>query len=123
MLARDAASRVKWILADVTKWQPAAVNDVWHDRATFHFFTDPGDRAAYVERLQRALKPGGAAIIGTFALGGPQRCSGLPVVRYDAEALGRTLGPSFELIEMREHDHRTPAGGHQKFQFSHFRRL
>ena len=68
------------------------VYDVWHDRAAFHFLTEDHDRAAYVVRLERALKVGGYAIIATFALDGPERCSGLPVVRYDPVSLGQTLG-------------------------------
>ena len=80
----DRASSVRWVVSDVTTWRAeAAAFDIWHDRATFHFLTDARDRARYVERLRQALKPGGHAIIATFALDGPERCSGLPVVRYD----------------------------------------
>ena len=68
------------------------------------------------------MKPGGFAIIATFALDGPEKCSGLPVARYDAERLGKTIGEGFELVETRRHDHRTPWGTEQRFQFSLFRR-
>ena len=78
----DAAQRVEWIVDDVTRWQPRRTYDIWHDRAAFHFLTAPEDRAAYAERLRMALKPGGHAIIATFASDGPERCSGLPVMRY-----------------------------------------
>ncbi len=115
--------KVRWVVADVTRWQPAEVYDVWHDRAAFHFLVDPKDRAAYVERIVRAVRPGGHVIIGTFALDGPERCSGLPVIRYDAASLGETLGRSFELVDSRNHQHRTPMGTIQRFQFSRFRRL
>jgi len=118
----DKASRVTWIAADVTTWQPSRTYDVWHDRAAFHFLTEPNDQAAYVARLRRALRVGGHAIIATFALDGPERCSGLPVSRYDAHALAATLGGGFELIDTRRHDHTTPWGAVQKFQFSAFRR-
>ena len=70
----------------------------------------------------RAVRPGGHVIIATFAPDGPERCSGLPVVRHDAESLAALLGPAFELIETRRHDHTTPAGAMQRFQFSRFRR-
>jgi SAM-dependent methyltransferase len=114
---------IRWIVADVTKWQPeAAAYDVWHDRATFHFLTDQGDREAYVERLTRAVRPGGHAIIGTFALDGPERCSGLPVARYDAQGLGATIGEGFELVDTRRNEHKTPWGSEQQFLFSLFRR-
>jgi ubiquinone/menaquinone biosynthesis C-methylase UbiE len=117
------ADQVRWIVADVTKWEPqAAVYDVWHDRAAFHFLTEEPDRSAYVARLTRAVKPGGWAIIGAFAPDGPERCSGLPVARYDAQSLGRTLGIGFELVESCRHEHRTPRGSEQRFQFGLFRR-
>jgi 2-polyprenyl-3-methyl-5-hydroxy-6-metoxy-1,4-benzoquinol methylase len=115
------AQAVTWITADVTQWEPRDQYDVWHDRAAFHFLTDPDDRNAYVARLTQALRPGGQAIIGTFSLQGPERCSGLAVVRYDARSLGETLGPAFELLETRDEEHRTPWGSAQQFQFSRYR--
>jgi 2-polyprenyl-3-methyl-5-hydroxy-6-metoxy-1,4-benzoquinol methylase len=116
------AARVNWIVADVTAWRPDRSYDVWHDRAAFHFLTEPGDRAAYAACVEAAVRPGGHAIVGTFAPDGPERCSGLPVVRHDAASLGEMLGPSFELGESRRHDHRTPGGAVQRFQFSRFQR-
>lgn len=116
------AGRVRWIIADVTTWVPPRAYDVWHDRATFHFLTEPADRAAYLARLMQALRPGGHAIIATFAPDGPERCSSLTVVRYHASSLGRTLGPAFKLIGTQQHVHTTPLGAPQAFQFSVFRR-
>jgi SAM-dependent methyltransferase len=118
----QAAARVTWIVADVTRWKPSQRYDLWHDRAAFHFLTDAADRTAYVACLRDALRPGGQAIIATFALDGPERCSGLPVVRYDAASLGQVLGSEFDLVETRRHDHQTPMGSTQRFQFSVFRR-
>lgn len=122
--ARLGASAIKvhWLVADATTWEPPREYDVWHDRAAFHFLTDEPDRAAYVARLGRALKVGGHAIIATFALDGPERCSGLPVVRYDGAGLGRTLGLTFRLVGTKRHEHATPWGSQQVFQFSVFRR-
>lgn len=116
-------TQIEWIVADVTNWVPSQTYDVWHDRAAFHFLTDPKDRAAYVERVLKAVRVGGHVIIGTFAPDGPERCSGLPVVRHDAATLGELLGPSFALAETRRQDHETPSGVIQKFQFSRFQRV
>jgi SAM-dependent methyltransferase len=115
------AAQVHWIVADATVWEPQKAYDVWHDRAAFHFLTEDRDRAAYVARLERALKMGGYAIIATFALDGPERCSGLPVVRYDPAGLGQILGRAFQLVHARRHAHATPWGSDQSFQFSVFR--
>jgi SAM-dependent methyltransferase len=113
---------VKWVVADVTAWEPSQTYDLWHDRAAFHFLTDQAAQWAYVDRLKKVVKPGGHVIIGTFALDGPERCSGLPIVRYDAASLSAMLGTDFKLIDARRHDHATPWGAVQRFQFSTFHR-
>ena len=117
-----SAESVSWIVADATIWEPARSYDIWHDRAAFHFLTDAGDRDAYIARLGRGLRIGGHAIIATFAPDGPEKCSGLPVARYDGASLGQTLGAAFELIHTERHEHATPWGSRQHFQFSVFRR-
>ncbi len=114
------AERANWIAADVTTWQPTQTYDVWHDRAAFHFLMEPNDRTAYAECVWKAVRPGGHVIIGTFALDEPERCSGLPIVRHNAASLGDMLGSSFRLVETRRHDHQTPSGTIQRFQFSSF---
>lgn len=116
------SAKVAWIAADVTAWEPSETYDVWHDRAAFHFLTEAAGRQSYAERVTKAVRPGGHVIIGTFALDGPERCSGLPVLRHDAASIGAFLGKSFALVESRRHDHVTPAGRTQRFQFSLFRR-
>lgn len=118
----EQAGAVEWIATDVTTWTPADRYEVWHDRATFHFMVTEADRSAYLARLRRALAPGGHAIIATFALDGPEKCSGLPVMRYDAESLAETLGREFALVRSERHLHQTPWGAVQAFQFSVFRR-
>lgn len=115
----DAA---KWITADARRWQPPEAYDIWHDRAAFHFLTGADDQRAYIERLNRGLKDGGHVIIGTFAPDGPEKCSGLPVVRHNADSLSRLLGPGYILVDSRRHEHKTPWGAVQKFQFSTFKR-
>ncbi len=116
----ERGAQVAWIVADITAWTPDRQDDVWHDRAAFHFLTDAADRRAYVATLTRALHPGGHAIIGTFALDGPERCSGLPIVRYSPATLAEELGPSFRPVAETRHEHRTPAGRVQRFQFARF---
>jgi SAM-dependent methyltransferase len=116
------AAQVQWIAADATKWQPATPFDLWHDRAAFHFLVDAADREAYLYRLNHGVKAGGHAIIATFALDGPEKCSGLPVQRYDPAALSRTIGDAFELVADQPHSHVTPWGAVQSFQFSVLRR-
>jgi 2-polyprenyl-3-methyl-5-hydroxy-6-metoxy-1,4-benzoquinol methylase len=115
------ARRVEWIVADVTRWTPATAFDIWHDRAALHFLTKPDDICAYIERLKSSLKPGGHAIIGTFALDGPEYCSGLPVMRYDSSLLQKQLGLEFELVASKHHKHLTPGQFEQSFQFNVFR--
>ncbi len=119
----NLADRIHWIVADITEWEPPRPYDLWHDRAAFHFLVAESERAAYLSRLKRALKPDGHAVIATFAPDGPDTCSGLPVQRYDAEPLGRTLGDEFRLISTQRREHVTPWGSAQSFQCSVFRRL
>jgi len=117
----DNAQQVEWIAADVTTWEPSRTYDVWHDRATFHFLTSLADQTAYRDRVRRALRSGGHAIIGTFAPDGPEKCSGLCVARHDADSLGVILGVEFRLVDTRRYEHLTPWGSTQRFQFSTFR--
>jgi len=114
----DDADRIEWIVSDVTRWRPRRRYDVWHDRAAFHFLTREEDRMAYVATLDAALADDGHAVIGTFALDGPERCSGLPVQRYSPQSLVETVGPRFSLMNAVRHEHRTPWGSTQAFQFS-----
>lgn len=117
----ERSEAVTWLETDVTAFSPSQRYRVWHDRAAFHFLTDPRDRERYVEVLEQALDPDGQLIIATFAVDGPTRCSGLEVVQYDARKLGAELGSGFELVEQRESRHRTPAGAEQPFTFFRYR--
>jgi SAM-dependent methyltransferase len=119
---RPQGARVQWVAADVTRWEPRHAFDLWHDRAAFHFLVEASDREAYLDRLVRGVRAGGHAIIATFALDGPEKCSGLPVQRYDPAGLSATVGDAFELIDHQPHRHVTPSGAMQSFQFSVLRR-
>ena len=119
----EAGNRVKWIVADATEWEPQQEYDIWHDRAAFHFLNEAQQQKAYIARMKRCLRIGGHIIMGTFALEGPEKCSGLPVTRHSAESLSALLGAAFSLIDSRRHEHATPWGAVQKFQFSTFKRV
>ncbi|MCB1819862.1 MAG: class I SAM-dependent methyltransferase, partial [Gammaproteobacteria bacterium] len=112
------AHRVRFIQADVTRAAlPHAYFDVWHDRAVFHFLTDECDRRRYVSTALSSVKPGGYLLIATFASDGPERCSGLPVMRYDAETLAACFADGATRCRVETELHRTPAGAIQRFIF------
>ncbi len=118
----ERASRVGWIEADATQFEPPKHYSLWHDRAVFHFLTDAADRAAYRQRLAQGLRAGGHLIIATFALDGPTMCSNLPVQRYSPQTLSEELGEAFELVETRTELHITPAQKEQRFVYCRFLR-
>ena len=119
---KELAGGVNWIAADVTKANLApSAYGVWHDRAVFHFLTSMEERAAYVSTVRHAVKQGGHVIIGTFGPEGPTKCSGLDVVRYDAESLHDQFGPRFRLVESLKELHQTPFGGSQQFLYCYCR--
>lgn len=118
----DLAGAFTWIEADVTTAWSLKPMDIWHDRAVFHFLTSAAERARYRSHLLQTVKPGGAVIIATFALDGPERCSGLPVARYSAETLAAELGAEFTLVEAARHEHATPWGAVQPFVYARFQR-
>lgn len=116
------AAAVTWIEADITtvKLSPACY-DVWHDRAVFHFLTQPEARRRYAETMRHAMKNAGYVIVATFALDGPTRCSGRDVVRYSPANLADEFGSDFDLVKSVRELHRTPLGVEQAFQYSIFR--
>ena len=116
------ADRVEWLEADVTTFEPPRPFRVWHDRAVFHFLTEPNDRRQYIAALQHGLQIGGQLVIAAFAIGGPLQCSNLDIVQYDAAKLSAELGTGFELIEEKGELHDTPSGKQQKFGYYRFRR-
>ena len=116
------ADGVQWVVADVTRYEPETPWDLWHDRAVFHFLVDAADRKRYRQVLEGAVAPDGHVIIATFGPNGPERCSGLPVVRYGAEELSAELGSAFALRKSVIEDHRTPSGAVQQFSYCWFER-
>lgn len=116
------ASTVTFVTTDVLRWTPDRDYDVWHDRAVFHFLVDPDDRDRYVTVMRTALRPGGHAVMAAFAPWGPERCSGLPTMRYDAASLAAVLGPGFVVVRAEVADHVTPGGAIQPFTWVTVRR-
>lgn len=117
------ADTIHWIVADVTESPDLGSFDIWHDRAVFHFLTNPADRAAYVTLLARTVPVARHAVIATFAPDGPEKCSGLDVQRYSGLTLSAELGSSFVLLKSVPETHWTPGGKQQSFQYSVFRRV
>ena len=120
------AAQVAWIAADITAWTPPRRYDLWHDRAVFHFLTDAGGQRAYLTAMAEALRPGGHAIVMSFAEDGPESCSGLPVRRYAPEEMAETVADlvpgAFRPDGAGRFTHVTPTGAEQRFQYSLFRR-
>ncbi len=115
--------QVRWLAGDVTEIAlPVARYALWHDRAVFHFLTDAEAQARYLAAAARAVRPGGHLVLGTFAEDGPERCSGLPVARYGADALAARFAPLFERVADSRELHRTPAGTEQAFTYVVLRR-
>lgn len=118
----SSADKVKWITADVTAWTPDRTWEVWHDRAVFHFLIEREAQDSYIAALRMGTREGSAVIMATFAPTGPEKCSGLPVRRYDAQSLAARLGRDFYLYAEAAERHQTPFGTTQDFIYVAFRR-
>ena len=116
-----SAQKVQWLHQDLLSWKPTRGYDLWHDRAVFHFLVDQDDQRQYGRVLRRAIAPGGAIVIATFAADGPTHCSGLPVARYGSENLLAALRDDVELVATQREEHTTPAGTVQPFTWLAFR--
>jgi SAM-dependent methyltransferase len=118
----DRAALIEWFVSDVLDFVPPHSFALWHDRAVLHFLVDEQQRRRYAEVLRHTVQPGGHALIATFALGGPTRCSGLEVVRYDCRGIADLLGGQFTYVRDEQELHRTPGGAEQRFQYCLFAR-
>ena len=118
----ERASAVRWLTADITQTELAAgAYDFWHDRAVFHFLRAEDDRRRYVATVKRAVKPGGHVLVATFGPEGPERCSGLDVVRYDSDGLHAEFGATFQKVGTSTEVHETPWGTEQQFVYCYCR--
>ncbi len=116
-LAPSIQSEIMWQVGYILANPHLPPCDVWHDRAVFHFLTEPKDQASYVAIATRTVKPHGIVIVGTFAPDGPERCSGLPMRRYDGVSLSETFGDQFTLKRIMNEHHITPSGVRQPFVY------
>ena len=118
----EKADEVKWIIADASKFEPERSYDLWHDRAAFHFLTGDDQKKDYLERVQKAVKPGGYVIMGTFSNKGPEKCSGLTVQRYSVNDICQFFEKEFSMLNGKNVDHQTPSGVTQNFTFCSFQK-
>ncbi len=114
------AEKVKWIVSDVSKFDPIEKYDVWHDRAAFHFLTSSEDIGQYVQTVNKSIIKGGKLIIGTFSESGPKKCSGIEIKQYSESTLTQLMKNGFQKEECFSVDHTTPSGNTQNFLFCKF---
>ena len=114
----SGAEQVRWLVGDIVEIElEQHAFDLWHDRAVFHFLTTLEQRRTYVRQVTGAVRPGGHVIVSTFGPEGPTRCSGLDVMRYDAESLHNEFGTRFRLVQSQKELHPTPFGTTQQFLY------
>ena len=116
----EKAKKVKWIVCDITEFDPTMTFDLWHDRATFHFLTTLEQKRKYIETARKSVN--GFLTIGTFSKTGPEKCSGLEINQYDEDELSSTFKNGFDKIKCVTEDHQTPFGTKQNFLFCSFKR-
>jgi predicted TPR repeat methyltransferase len=121
-IGEDNSAKVKWIEADISTFVPDRIYDLWHDRAVFHFLTDPESVAHYVKISSAHIKKGGYLIMATFAEDGPIKCSGLPIQQYSEQSLPAVFAENFELVRLFKEIHLTPTGNEQSFVFAVMKR-
>jgi SAM-dependent methyltransferase len=114
------ASLIQWIEADATVFTSERSYALWHDRAVFHFLTQPGQRAEYLKRAVSGVREGGFLVLGTFSDNGPLKCSGLEVQRYSIDELQSEMSPFFKPVHCLNVAHNTPSGSVQDFTFCAF---
>ena len=113
------APKVTWIVSDILEFKPKVKYDVWHDRAAFHFQTEPAKIDTYLNIVKNAVD--GMVIIGTFSIDGPTKCSGLEIQQYDEDGMkAKFIQSDFKNLECKREDHVTPSGAVQNFVFCSF---
>lgn len=118
----EKADKVKWLVADVSDFNPTVKYDFWHDRAAFHFLTDEDEINKYVKTACENINPDGILVIGTFSELGPKKCSGIEIRQYTAESLSEVFQHGFEKLSCFTTGHTTPFDTVQNFVFCSFRK-
>ena len=114
------AEKIKWIVSDITDFEPTTTYDLWHDRATFHFLTNNAEIKKYIDIVHRSVS--GFLVIATFSDKGPQKCSGLTIKQYNEGQLVKQFISDFDKLRCFREDHITPFNTLQNFQFCSFSR-
>ena len=117
---QDKASKVNWIVSDITKFKPDTSFDIWHDRAAFHFLTEADEISQYVALASSCVK--GYLSVGTFSKQGPFKCSGLNISQYSKEELMSAFSSGFNYLDSKFEDHTTPFDTIQNFLFCSFKK-
>ena len=115
------ANKVNWVVSDITEFQPSANYDLWHDRAAFHFLTDPEQIKTYLKLVNQHVSK--YLVLGTFSEKGPTKCSGLEIKQYSEKSMEMLFGKKFDKIKCQTEDHMTPLRTKQNFLYCGFRKM
>ena len=118
-LGQDS-NKVKWIVSDITEFEPIDKYDIWHDRAVFHFLTTDKNKNNYKKLVDYAIN--GYMLLATFSDDGPNKCSGLEICKYSELELKSQFKDSFTVVDSFKKDHVTPFNTTQSFTISLFKR-
>ncbi len=119
----DVAKNIKWIISDITEFNPTEKYDIWHDRAVFHFLTEDSDIEKYKNLVNVNVKKNGYFILATFSDEGPNKCSGLEICKYSELDLQKQFEEAFNVVDSFKENHNTPFGTTQNFTFSVFQKI
>jgi SAM-dependent methyltransferase len=117
----ERSKLIHWIESDITKFKPTKTYDIWHDRASFHFLTQPDQISKYVAIAEKYIDK--YLILGTFSEQGPTKCSGLEIQQYNEESLTKIYDKQFEIINCINENHMTPFKTSQNFLFCRFKKI
>ena len=119
----EEGNKVKWIISDITEFNPTEKYDIWHDRAVFHFLTEDSDIEKYKNLVNVNVKKNGYFILATFSDEGPNKCSGLEICKYSELDLQKQFEEAFNVVDSFKENHNTPFGTTQNFTFSVFQKI